>query len=52
VDETGVLVDFGKSNYVTKVKCDYPKQYNSKNNISANHKHIAPDLVDETSDCK
>ena len=44
-----VLVDFGKSNYVTKVR-RYQLSEKEKEQYRRDHKHIAPDLVDGISD--
>lgn len=50
-DETNidcVLIDFGKSNYITKVK-RYRLSQQEQEDYMHSHKHIAPDLVDGTS---
>ncbi len=45
----GILVDFGKSNYVDKVS-RYKLSEKEKQQYRQDHKHIAPDLVDGVSD--
>ena len=45
----GILIDFGKSNYVNKVS-RYRLTDNEKKQYRQDHKHIAPDLVDGVSD--
>lgn len=44
-----VLIDFGKSNYATKIS-RYCLTEAEKEQYRKNHKHIAPDLVDGVSD--